>query len=355
MRLGDHPKQIVTTTPKPIPLIVALANKRLGRIHVTHGSSYENLNNLAPTFQQQILQYEGTDLGKQEIYAEILDLEGRGVIKRKWLKMWPALKEDGRPFGMPDLEHVIISLDTAFTEDARVKDKLHEDHGKADYTACTVWGYFTSAKTLEGAMIPGKGGETEGFILLDAWMERMGMPDLLTRVKRMWEKMRYGVEEHEPDILPVSGPKTAKDAGRAPDLILIEEKGSGISLRQMLEREQVLTWPYNPGRAKKIERLHAVSHLPHAGRIWIPEGIRRDKVTDERIATGKFASWAEPMIGQVCAFYGEGSTEYDDYVDSTSQAWRYLADWGRIEITVPRRLIEKDYAAEREALSWYGE
>jgi phage terminase large subunit-like protein len=206
-----------------------------------------------------------------------------------------------------------------------------------------------------GEIIPGKGGETEGFILLDAWMERMGMPDLLTRVKRMWEHMRYGVEEHEPDILPAQGPKTPKDAGRAPDIIVIEEKGSGISLRQMLEREKVLTWPYNPGRAKKIERLHAVSHLPHAGRVWIPEGIRRDKVTGERIATGKFASWAEPMIGQVCAFYGEGSTEHDDYVDSASQAWRYLADWGRIEVTVPKRVEEKDSAAEREADSWYGE
>ena len=56
---------------------------------VTRGSTYDNTINLAPSFKGRILaRYEGTRLGRQEIYAEILDdLEGslwkRAMIQYK--------------------------------------------------------------------------------------------------------------------------------------------------------------------------------------------------------------------------------------------------------------------------------
>ena len=72
LRLGAHPRVVVTTTPKPHRLIKQLLAKPFTQ--VTRGSTYENLVNLAPTFRAQILdQYEGTRLARQELHAEILD------------------------------------------------------------------------------------------------------------------------------------------------------------------------------------------------------------------------------------------------------------------------------------------
>lgn len=83
LRLGSDPRVIVTTTPRPRSLIKALvkeaddAAKRGdpdARVRVTSGSTYENLSNIT---SDTIAKYEGTRLGRQEIYAEILeDAEG---------------------------------------------------------------------------------------------------------------------------------------------------------------------------------------------------------------------------------------------------------------------------------------
>ena len=70
-RLGDDPRGIITTTPKPIKLlkdIIADPNTV-----VTRASSYENRANLAPAFFDSIIRkYEGTRLGRQELEAELL-------------------------------------------------------------------------------------------------------------------------------------------------------------------------------------------------------------------------------------------------------------------------------------------
>jgi predicted phage terminase large subunit-like protein len=76
LRLGDNPRCIVTTTPRPVPLIRRLLKD--AKTHVTTGSTYENRDNLAPAFFADIVsRYEGTRLGRQELNAELLeDVEG---------------------------------------------------------------------------------------------------------------------------------------------------------------------------------------------------------------------------------------------------------------------------------------
>jgi len=72
LRLGPKPRVAVTTTPRPTKLIRAL----LADPHtaVTRSTTFENLANLAPQFREYILaRYEGTRLGLQELYAEILE------------------------------------------------------------------------------------------------------------------------------------------------------------------------------------------------------------------------------------------------------------------------------------------
>lgn len=76
LRLGRDPRVVVTTTPRPLPLLRAMLADP--STVVTRGSTYDNTINLASSFKERILaRYEGTRLGRQEIYAEILDdLEG---------------------------------------------------------------------------------------------------------------------------------------------------------------------------------------------------------------------------------------------------------------------------------------
>ncbi len=72
LRLGKNPRVLVTTTPRPTKLLKRLIAEPTTVI--VKGSTYENRPNLAETFFSQIVStYEGTRLGQQEIYAEILE------------------------------------------------------------------------------------------------------------------------------------------------------------------------------------------------------------------------------------------------------------------------------------------
>lgn len=75
LRIGTHPRGVLTGTPKPVPFIKRLIKR--GGVHITKGTTHENLDNLAPSFRDTILAYEGTRLGRQELHAELLeDVEG---------------------------------------------------------------------------------------------------------------------------------------------------------------------------------------------------------------------------------------------------------------------------------------
>ena len=72
LRLGDDPRVCVTTTPKPNPLTRRIL-KDPGTV-ITRGSTFDNAANLAATALDQLKKkYEGTRLGRQELYAELLE------------------------------------------------------------------------------------------------------------------------------------------------------------------------------------------------------------------------------------------------------------------------------------------
>ena len=111
LRLGRRPRQILTTTPRPIKLIRALVSDPI--VYVTRGNTMDNFENLAETFIAQIRRrYEGTRLGRQELNAEILDdmpgaLWTRDMIERAFLP---------RPPGEIDLSlysRIVVAIDPA--------------------------------------------------------------------------------------------------------------------------------------------------------------------------------------------------------------------------------------------------
>ena len=72
MRLGEHPRTVITTTPRPIPVLKEILG--LSQTIKTHGRTMDNAANLAEPFIRQITErYAGTRLGRQELDAEILD------------------------------------------------------------------------------------------------------------------------------------------------------------------------------------------------------------------------------------------------------------------------------------------
>ena len=107
IRLGQHPQICVTTTPKPIRLIRDLVRDET--CIVTRGTTYDNLDNLAPTFATQIIRrYEGTRLGRQELNAELLEDEG---LAYRFSERTHVVA----PFQIPDHWQRFASLDYGWT------------------------------------------------------------------------------------------------------------------------------------------------------------------------------------------------------------------------------------------------
>jgi phage terminase large subunit-like protein len=96
LRLGRQPQAVITTTPRPIPIVRRiLADKHAV---VTRGRSRDNSANVAPAIFDTILsRYEGTRIGRQELDGEVLeDAEGAlwngAQIERLRVRIHPALR-----------------------------------------------------------------------------------------------------------------------------------------------------------------------------------------------------------------------------------------------------------------------
>jgi len=319
LRLGPAPQVLWTTTPKPKDLIRRLSAPQDGRI-IVRGSTFDNKANLPDSFFKQLEQYEGTTIGRQELYGELIDPEEQGIVKRSDFRLWPAKKP------LPAFDYIILSLDTAFTEATYDKKR-----GDADSTACVVLGSFHDKENLSQ------------LIVLDCWSEQMGMPDLIKRVKKELN-VSYGGDEDEALIKPMFGSSKPFTSGRKPDLCLIEDKGSGISLRQMLEREGIEAYAYNPGRADKLARLHMVSHIFARKRVWLPESDKNPN---------RPRTWVEPMLAQLCAFTGPNSVKHDDYVDAMTQCVRLCIDKRLVSVVKETKKVEDHRPPPKVTLNPY--
>ena len=291
LRLGDQPRVIVTTTPRPKDLILDLIGREGEDVVIDRASTYENEANLASTFRNQLEQYKGSKLYEQEVMGKIIDLEDGKVVSRDMFKLYPHDK----PF--PKFEYIVQSYDSAYT------DKTYNDP-----TAMTTWGVF---KPMDGPM---------SVLLLDCWAEHLTFPKLKPKVLDEW-RVSYG---------------DGKDAKR-PDLILVEAKASGLSLVQELQAMHLPVRAWNPGGADKMTRLQITASIFATGRVWLPESS---------VHKGYVKDWAEGFLSQICAF---PDAAHDDYVDSATQAIRLLKDMGFLDINPDLRYDdEDDYAYARK-------
>jgi len=113
LRLPPNPRAIITTTPKPIKILL---DKKNGLLHdqscmLTRGTTYDNRANLGdPFFKHIINKYERTRLGRQELKAEILTDNPRALWKREDI-------DEHRVGELPKkaLESIVVGVDPAVT------------------------------------------------------------------------------------------------------------------------------------------------------------------------------------------------------------------------------------------------
>jgi phage terminase large subunit-like protein len=283
-RLGNDTRKVVTTTPRPLAFLRDLVKEP--STYTTTGSTYENQENLADDFLKKVLKYEGTELGKQEIYGEILDFSETGIIKKSWLKMWPREK------ALPRFYFILQSYDTALKGKPSKLD-VNKTNREPDDSACSTWGVFRPTERSPFCVM-----------LLDAWNEKLNYPELRERLKEDRDCV-YGKDD-----TPVN-------------VTLVEDTAAGPSLIADLADIGVHLEAYNPGRDDKLMRLHLVSHLPKQGLVYVPESLE---------VAGEFRPWAMTLVDQLCTLSLKTiNTQPDDLADTVSQALDYLEDAGWIQ------------------------
>lgn len=103
LRQGDDPRVVVTTTPRPIPLLRTLLGDANTR--TTRGSTYDNSANLARRFLEQLRRkHEGTRLGRQELFADVLE-DTPGAL---WTL---AMFDKNRVQSHPDFARAVVAVD----------------------------------------------------------------------------------------------------------------------------------------------------------------------------------------------------------------------------------------------------
>jgi predicted phage terminase large subunit-like protein len=147
----------------------------------------------------------------------------------------------------------------------------------ADYSAITTWGVFYPDEV------------TPALLLLDAIKGRWDFPEL----KRVaMEQYRYW----------------------EPETVIVEAKASGQPLLHEMRRMGIPVIDYVPTRGNdKHTRVNSVAPMFESGGIWYPHG----------------ENWAEEVIEE-CAAFPHG--QYDDYVDSTSQAMLRYRQGGLVNL-----------------------
>lgn len=143
LRLGSHPRYVITTTPRPIQLIKRLMKTE--GVVVTRGKSDDNLANLAATYRRNVIdRYRGTRLGRQELDAEILDDVPGALWSRKNIDEYRLEKS-------PALQRVVVAVDPAASNTENSNETGIIVCGIAPDKDNHIRGYVLDDWTLKGA------------------------------------------------------------------------------------------------------------------------------------------------------------------------------------------------------------
>jgi phage terminase large subunit-like protein len=144
LRLGLHPRQLVTTTPRPLPLIRKLMNDR--DCVVTRGRTFDNASNLAAPFLRQIEErYGGSRLGRQELEGELLE----DIPGALWMRS--TIDDLRRPEAPRQLDRIIVAVDPATSSEEHSDETGIVCVGIAKDGDGYTRGYVLADRSLRGA------------------------------------------------------------------------------------------------------------------------------------------------------------------------------------------------------------
>lgn len=114
-RLGEHPRMVITTTPRPLKLVKDLMKRPDAQ--VTRGSTRDNAKHLAASVIENIYnEYKGTRYERQELDGEVVD-QVEGAL---WTEAMLAGCRDLPPLTHkrePDMRRIVVAVDPSVTGD----------------------------------------------------------------------------------------------------------------------------------------------------------------------------------------------------------------------------------------------
>lgn len=264
LRLGKSPWALITGTPKPHPWLRAIAER--ADTFTTTGSTYENASNLAEGFIDDILnRYEGTRLGRQELYAEFLDdVEGalwtEPIIDRARLatfdhgKPWTSLNAwltaGGRP-AMLDRRawRTIVAVDPpGETAECGIVVACAPTQGRAGVDHCVI---------LEDASLAGRPEEWGAQVAAAA--RRWGAERVIVESNQGGDMTRATIQAVDPDLRVDKITAKVSKAARAEPVSALYEKGCVHHSGFLPALEQQMT-NWVPGVSRSPDRLDALVH-----------------------------------------------------------------------------------------------
>ena len=224
LRLGDNPQQVVTTTPKNVPVLKAVLRNPSNV--VTHAPTDANRAYLAASFLEEVqARYGGTRLGRQELEGVLVE-DAEGAL---WTT---AMLERGRVAQVPKLDRVVVAVDPPVT-----------GHGGSDECGIVVVGAVTQgpvqdwrAYVLEDASVQGASPDGWARAALAA-MARHGAERLVAEVNQGGDLVQAVIRQVDP-LVPYRAVRASKGkAARAEPVAALYEQGRVSHLRGLARLE----------------------------------------------------------------------------------------------------------------------
>ena len=273
-RLGAHPKIMITTTPKRVPVLYQLLAenaKNPGQVVITRGSTLDNSGNLSNAYLDAITGvYAGTRLAQQELYGEMLD----NVEGALWTdELLSRYRENVMPLSAPLR---IIGVDPSVAENPR---------DECGIVVCASTGerdlYKRNAWVLEDATIHGSPEVWANRVVQMA--RKWGCP-VVAEINQGGALVRNAINAIDPNIKVLEVHSKYGKALRAEPVVLGYEQGRVHHLGYHADLEsQMLSWI--PGEGKSPDRVDALVHALTALMIKPPAGFVGGKLTARSLAS----------------------------------------------------------------------
>jgi len=224
LRLGENPRQVVTTTPQNVAVLKAIL-KNPSTV-MTHAPTDANRAYLAASFLEEVqTRYGGTSLGAQELQGLLVeDVEGA---------LWTtAMLEAGRLTAPPVCTRIVVAVDPPVT-----------GHGKSDECGIVVVGAITDgppqnwrAVVLEDATVTGASPDQWARAAIAA-MQRHGADRLVAEVNQGGDLVEGVIRQIDP-LVPYRAVRASRNkVARAEPVSALYEQGRVAHLRGLAALE----------------------------------------------------------------------------------------------------------------------